>query len=77
MWISEAVHPAIKKPAYQIRMPEVQAFVTVRKPLLQTSTARMYTFKRVRNFVDKCLNSAEDSYKDCYHDLFNSDYFWA
>ena len=34
MWISEAVHPAIKKPVYQIRLPEVQAFVTVRKPLL-------------------------------------------
>ena len=31
--LSEAVHPAIKKPAYQIRMPEVQAFVTVREPL--------------------------------------------
>ena len=34
IWLSEAVHPAIKKPVYQIRLPEVQAFVTVRKPLL-------------------------------------------
>ena len=33
IWFSEAVHPAIKKPVYQIRMPEVQAFVTVREPL--------------------------------------------
>ena len=40
-------------------------------------TERFKVFKKVRYYVDKCVDFAYDPYEACYNDLFNSDYVWA
>ena len=34
-------------------------------------------FKKVKYYVSKCIDNANDPNENCYNDLFNSDYVWA
>ena len=58
----------------KVEFPEQKEFHQVK---IEKKIFLLKKFKKSKNYIDNCVETSAEPYKDCYNDLFNSDYFWS